>query len=126
MGPHLPAKSASDRRVKVALALLQENFGDHALTLSSIAARVSLSASRLRHLIKLETGVSFSVLLSLARVRAAAGYLRNSSLSVKEVAFRVGYDNLWALDRHFKADLDCTPTEYRTREEAREAVGFSV
>jgi transcriptional regulator GlxA family with amidase domain len=110
------ADSVSDRRVAAALRLLHRNLGDHALTLSAIAVSLSVSTSRLRHLVKLETGVCFSEHLNKARVRAAAGYLFDTSLSVKEVAFLVGYYNIWALDRHFKAVFGCTPKVYRAQQ----------
>jgi transcriptional regulator GlxA family with amidase domain len=118
MGLHVPiADSVSDRRVAAALTLLHRNLGDHQLTLSAIAVSLSVSTSRLRHLLKLETGVCFREHLNKARVRAAAGYLFDTSLSVKEVAFLVGYYNIWALDRHFKAAFGCTPKVYRASTE---------
>lgn len=111
-----------DRRVAATLRLLHRNSGDHGLTLSAIAVSLSVSTSRLRHLVKLETGVCFSEHLNKARVRAAAGYLFDTSLSVKEVAFLVGYYNIWALERHFKTVFGCTPKVYRAQQRTPETL----
>lgn len=104
-----------DDRVLRLIAVIQSTYADPELTLAKVASIFSISRSRLQHLVKRDTGISFSKLLHNERIRRAADLLRSTTLAVKEVAAKAGYPNSSSLERHFKAILGCTPTEFRSR-----------
>lgn len=79
-----------DPRIEVALSLIERGCCGH-LLVKGIAAEVALSRSRLQHLLQSETGTSFRDYLTEARMRTAAALLRRPELSVKEVAYSLGY-----------------------------------
>jgi AraC-like DNA-binding protein len=110
---------AFDRRVLNVLWIIQGSGCDQEITLAKIAALLNISRSRLQHLLRRDTGASFTWHLNRHRVAQAAMLLRGTSLLVKEIAARVGFRNTLALERHFKAVLECTPSEYRVRIEER-------
>ncbi|HWQ31401.1 MAG TPA: AraC family transcriptional regulator [Blastocatellia bacterium] len=78
-----------DWRIHQVIAILTTDLG-HAHTVEELAARVGLSASRLAHLFKAETGLPPWQYLVQLRLHAALELLATTSLSVKEIMHRVG------------------------------------
>jgi AraC-like DNA-binding protein len=79
---------------------------------TTLAGEVNLSASRLRHLFKEETGKTPSQYLKDLRLEEAERLLRDTFLTVKVIASKVGLSSA-NLIREFKSVHRCTPTEYR-------------
>ena len=102
-----------DRRVETALQLMKGNL-QKKTGLSEIAACVNLSASRLSHLFKTETGVSPAKYLKHARMERARQLLETSFLSVKQVMVAVGINDSSHFVRSFKNAYGLTPTDYRS------------
>ncbi len=102
-----------DRRVEAARQLMDSNL-KYSPTLSELANSVNLSASRLSHLFKTETGVSVGRYLKCARMESARHLLETSFLSVKQVMVCVGINDISHFARCFKDTYGLTPTEYRS------------
>jgi AraC family transcriptional regulator of arabinose operon len=102
-----------DRRVETALQLMKGNL-QQKTDLSGIAACVNLSASRLSHLFKTETGVSPAKYLKRARMERARQLLETSFLSVKQIMAAVGINDSSHFVRSFKNAYGLTPTDYRS------------
>lgn len=102
-----------DRRVETALQLMKGNL-QQSSQLSEIATSVNLSASRLSHLFKTETGVSPAKYLKHARMERAKQLLETSFLSVKQVMVAVGINDSSHFVRSFKSTYGQTPTQYRS------------
>ena len=102
-----------DRRVETALQLMKANL-QQKTGLSDIAAGVNLSASRLSHLFKTETGVSPAKYLKRARMERARQLLETSFLSVKQIMVAVGINDSSHFVRSFKNAFGLTPTDYRS------------
>lgn len=102
-----------DPRVLRTLEAIERRFGDPCLRLRRLAADVALSDCRLTQLVKMATGRSFGSHLHARRVAEARELLASSSLSVKEIAARVGYSATTQLDRHFKRVMRTSPSMYR-------------
>lgn len=102
-----------DRRVETALHLMKGNL-QQKTSLSGIAACVNLSASRLSHLFKTETGVSPAKYLKHARMERAKQLLETSFLSVKQIMVAVGINDSSHFVRSFKNAYGLTPTDYRS------------
>jgi AraC family transcriptional regulator of arabinose operon len=82
-------------------------------TVQALALEVNLSSSRLQHLFKQQTGVCITQLLTEQRLRKAAHLLDASDLSVKEIAFDVGYEHASSFIRAFQRLFAQTPRDYR-------------
>jgi len=92
--------------------LIKEN-PHQKLTLKEMARAANLSSSRLSHLFKTETGTSPAKYMKSARMREARDLLETTSLSVKEITFRVGLADESHLVREFKKTYGLTPARYR-------------
>lgn len=99
--------------VEHALALLARRATDPAITLQIVADAVGVSRWHLSRLLRSWTGLSFLGLLAALRIREAKRLLIESSLSVKEVAARCGYEHVSHFDRQFRRQCGMTPGTYR-------------
>jgi AraC-like DNA-binding protein len=102
-----------DARVSRALRIIGAHHHDPALTPQLVAGEVHLSCSHLSRLLKEQTGRGFLAHLHLARVTAARRLLSTMSLTVKEVASRVGYSSTKQLTRHFRRVFATSPAAVR-------------
>lgn len=106
--------SEQDRRVRIALAFIAENYSA-AVSLDDAAARVGLGAARLSRLLTAQTGRSFMDHLTDARIRKAREELAEGTRSVKEIAAACGYPDANYFSRAFKKIVGVTPSEYAHR-----------
>lgn len=83
------------------------------ITLSSLAASVSVSPQYLSQIFSQAMGVTFQDYLSALRLRLAAEWLRESDRSVTDICFGCGYRNLSHFLRSFKKRYGLSPRQYR-------------
>ncbi len=84
------------------------------LTLDEVASKAAcVSSGHLSRLLKAEYGESFQKYVQNIRLEKAAELLQCSSLSIKEIANRVGYQDLSRFGQHFKRRYQLTPRHYR-------------
>ncbi|WP_372966187.1 AraC family transcriptional regulator [Marinobacter sp.] len=60
-----------------------------------------------------QEGTSYQKLLDEVRQKMAEGYLRDSEMSIPDIALRLGYSETTSFHRKFKAATGKTPGEYR-------------
>lgn len=82
------------------------------LSLSVIAAYFQKNASFLSAQFGRETGESLTSYIHRVRIETAVRLFNTTGLSVTEVAFRVGIDNLRYFSRLFREQIGVTPREY--------------
>ncbi len=99
--------------VQKAIYYIYENFREP-LTLEVLAKKLSVSQNHLGVLIKKETGMSFCEYLSSVRLKYACDLLKNTNMTVKEIAFSSGYSSVEYFLYTFKQKLKTTPTKYRS------------
>jgi AraC family transcriptional regulator of arabinose operon len=83
--------------------------------LARVARAVNLSPSRLRHLFKVEVGVSVSGYIRVQRIERAKSLLTATFLSVKQIAAQVNAPDVSHFVRDFKERVGLTPSTYRQR-----------
>ncbi len=103
-----------DDRIRAATDWLCRNLEKH-VTLDILAEAVGMSVSRLAHLFREQIGTPPLQFLEAQRMRRAKQLLEVTSLSVKQVAAEVGFDNPFYFTLRFKKSSGVSPTEYRKR-----------
>lgn len=83
--------------------------------LKGTAAFFNMNPNYLTTILKRDTGYSFKELIQKQRFRSITNLLRNTDLSVEEIAFQTGYENTTYLYKKFKEEFGCSPKEYRHR-----------
>src|SRR5258708_1209363 len=101
-----------DYRIRKILESLED---DPAKSVRELANLVNLSSSRLGHLFKLQMGVDLSHFLANERLQKAAELLRQTELSIKEIAIRVGYHHSSSFDCGFQNKFGVPPVDFRKR-----------
>ena len=97
------------------LKVLESLEDDPTASVRELATRVNLSCSRLGHLFKLQMGVDLSHFLANERLKKAAELLRQTELSIKEIAARIGYHHSSSFDRGFQQKFGVSPADFRRR-----------
>ncbi|WP_445614005.1 helix-turn-helix domain-containing protein [Geobacillus sp. YF-1] len=109
-------RAAEDARVDAierGLRYMEAHFRDPSLTLEQAAAAAGRSPAYFSHLLSKKRGVTFRQWLTNRRLEEAKRLLRQTDLSIKEIAEQTGFRTAHYLTRVFKAELNQTPTAYR-------------
>jgi AraC-like DNA-binding protein len=102
-----------DRRVARALAEIERRYAEPGFALQRVARDLALSACRLTQLLKAETGRTFGAHVQCRRIERAMALLAEPTLTIKEIAWRVGYRTTTQLERQFKRHTSRLPSAYR-------------
>ncbi|MGI6071462.1 MAG: helix-turn-helix domain-containing protein [Lachnospiraceae bacterium] len=101
------------RPVREATKYIKNNFTKN-ITLANVADYVHLNASYLSMLFKKETGRNYIDFLTDCRIDEAKKLLKDSSLSVAEICYAVGYTDKKHFSRLFIKKVGVRPTAYRS------------
>jgi len=83
------------------------------ITLNNLANRFNLDSFYLQKLFKRNIGQSPMEFIIYIRMIRATSLLRTSDMSISEIAYTVGIDNLSHFSRQFKKQEGMTPSQYR-------------
>lgn len=103
---------AADARVLEIMARIEREFASP-LTVTQMARWGGLSSSHLRSLFHSQLGFSPVHALLSRRMREARRLLSGSTLPMKEISHRVGFDDPLYFSRAFRRLTGMTPSEYR-------------
>jgi len=81
----------------------------------SLAVELDLSESHLQHLFKRQTGFSLGRFLIEQKLQLSAQLLLRSNLSIKQIAYAVGYAHTPSFTRAFEHRFAESPWAYRKR-----------
>jgi transcriptional regulator GlxA family with amidase domain len=109
----LTTRNSEMSPVAKALRIIADDYSNHALTLRSLAASVSISYCHLSRLFKRDTGRTFKEHITAIRANAAARMLAATSMSIKAIALEVGYKEPAQFNRCFKSVLGMSPSQLR-------------
>jgi AraC-like DNA-binding protein len=91
---------------------VSDNF-QRKITLSEIASIANLSAKAFCRYFKSKTRKTFYDFLLEVRVAHACNLLLEKDMSINEVCYDCGFNNLSNFNRYFKKIMDKTPTNYK-------------
>ena len=92
---------------------IESNFWNTSISVLDVVEFVKIERSYLYRLFKQENGMSISGYLTEFRIRRACELLANSQLSIKSLAYSVGYQDPLYFSKIFKKITSYTPSEYR-------------
>jgi len=115
-------ESEAFRKIEESIAYMLRHL-DEPLQVATLAARASISPSHFFALFKRQIGCAPIDYFIRLRMQEACRLLDQTSLSVKEVAATLGYDDPFYFSRIFKSVNQVAPSEYRLlKNGAKEAV----
>lgn len=99
-------------RIKVIYEFIQENYASK-ITLSEVSELVNMSPVSFNRFIKKRTGKTFVEYVNDTRIGFASRWLIEEKLSINEIAYKCGFNNIANFNRIFKKNKKCTPSHYR-------------
>ena len=92
---------------------INHNYMDSTLNLDTLAVKFNKSVSVISRDIKKQCGQNYTDYISELRLKEACRLLRETSMSVQDITFEVGYMDKASFRRKFKAKTGVLPGEYR-------------
>jgi len=96
---------------------IKQHFNQH-LDIATLAIQVNISHSHLFTIFKKQTGYSPIAYLARFRIDRASDLLTTTTLRLKEIAIRVGYNDSQYFSRVFKLITGRPPKEFRRSKSA--------
>lgn len=105
-------KEHNNKKLNKIIDYVNRHYAD-TIRLSDIAEMVNMSEASFCRFIKQHTSKSFIDFLTDIRLGTAARALVDSSLSIAEIGYNCGFNNLSNFNRIFKKKKGTTPSEFR-------------
>ena len=102
-----------DKHFNYAVVLNYMNENLRTLSLQKTASHFHYSTRYFSSCLLRYSGYSFSHLVRFMRIKKAAELLRNTNISVQEIAHMIGYENMSYFYMGFKEHYHTTPNQYR-------------
>lgn len=109
----LISPSINEKRIYRFLLLL-EDYYDTEKGVDFYADKLNLSAKRLNQILKQKTGKTINQILQERTLTEAKHLLFMGKMSIKEVAFTLGYQDASYFSRFFKKMTKLSPEEFRS------------
>lgn len=103
---------SSENRIDALLLWLAENIGEK-ISIDDAAQQLGVSRAVFTRSFRQHTGKSFTEFLAEERINLAVELLESSELSITEIAFQSGYQNMGHFFKQFQQNQNMTPNNYR-------------
>mgnify|MGYP006269570029 CR=1 FL=1 len=118
---------ASEYNIHVDRAVqLFERHVAEPITVAAVARKLEISQAHLTRLFDRRFGISPLQYYRRLRMEVAASRLINSTASVKEIAWELGYSNPFHFSRSFKRFAEMSPVEYRRQYFRNTPTGYAA
>ncbi len=112
--PKQTAPKAVNQYIQHAVHIIQSSINAHLpLNIPDIAAQLGIDPSYFSRIFKKTFGTSPAVYIQNHRLEVAKSLLLRTSMSVKEIAYRVGFDDSSYFTRCFTRHFRVTPSKFR-------------
>ncbi len=95
------------------VALCNAQYVDPSFDIEYVAKQLHISTSRIQQLFNEHMSISFKKYVTLLRVSRAKALLRESTMSISEIATASGFNSTRTFNRIFKAHKNLSPIEYK-------------
>ncbi len=103
----------NDLMVRDSIKFIRENFHRPELNINYISEYLKINRSTLSREFQKRKGVSIIKFLISVRIQKAISLLKETNLSVSEIAFKTGYEDADYFTKSIKKQIGCTPTQCR-------------
>ncbi|MEL0456471.1 two-component regulator propeller domain-containing protein [Flavobacteriaceae bacterium SZ-1-7] len=110
--PDVRVSSAETDFLKRLKKVLDKNLVNTDFTSEAFADAMAMSRTQLHRKLKAIAGLSTSEFIRSQRLKLAVELLKNSDVTVSEIAYQVGFNTPSYFIKCFKEAYNCTPNEY--------------
>lgn len=112
------AKNVPNSTLQEIIIYCQKHYLQN-ISLESMSAELHLSKSRITHILNEKLHIQFRTLINQFRLKDTEYLLTNSSLSITEIALRVGFENIRTFNRVFFEHYGVSPSAYRNKRDKK-------
>lgn len=91
---------------------IEDNYGNTTLSLTDVANALGINKREISHHLVVNSGLLFKPFLNSVRINNAKNMLKNTSLRINEIAYRVGYTSVEHFSRVFTKEVMVPPSQY--------------
>ena len=106
------AHSSRSSRLPQLLNVLEQDL-EQQISIAELCERTGLNKATLIRMVKRGVGMTPIQFRAQRRIERSIYFLQTPGLSIKEIAYRLGYCNQFYFSKEFKRVVGKTPTEYR-------------
>lgn len=106
-------EGTEDKFIRDTIALVEQNLQNPAFGIETMMSELGMSRSSLFRKIKSLTGLSLSAFIRSVRVKKAAQIILTEDLSLKEIAYEVGFNTYKYFKLSFQQQFNCLPSKYK-------------
>lgn len=92
---------------------LAHHFHEPTMSVKKLCSEMFFSQSYLTKIFKKENGITIQEYMTSLRINSACSLLKETDMTVRQIAEYVGYVSTIAFSRMFKKLMGCNPSEYR-------------
>jgi signal transduction histidine kinase/ligand-binding sensor domain-containing protein/DNA-binding response OmpR family regulator len=100
--------------IKKLMEIIESNLEDPEFSVNDLVKQIGMSRTILYKKVNMLTNHSIATLIKHVRLKKAADILLQTSYSVSEVAYMVGFNDRKHFSREFKKVYQSSPTEYKS------------
>jgi TolB-like protein/AraC-like DNA-binding protein/Tfp pilus assembly protein PilF len=98
------------------IAIIEENLADEHFEVPDLAEQLNMSRSNLLRKVKSLSGLSVSVFIRQVRLHHAKEMLKDDSLTISEISFKVGFSSTSYFTKCFRESFGYPPGEERSKQ----------
>jgi YesN/AraC family two-component response regulator len=102
-----------EKLMNKALKLVEENIADAEFTVEKLSSKLGFSRVHLYKKMMSITGKTPVEFIRLVRLKRASQLLRESQLTVSEIAYQVGFNDPRYFSKQFKLEFNMLPSKYK-------------
>lgn len=91
---------------------INENH-NHDITLSTLSDAIGYEKHYISRLFNASSGMNFRSFINMCRTENAREMLKNTNMTITEIAYACGFSNIRTFNRAFREFTGCSPNEYR-------------
>lgn len=111
----LTITSADEIFLEKAIKIIEENISDTEFNVIHFAEQMNMSRSVLFRKMKVLTGQSINEFVRTIKIKRAAQLLTNTDMSIADITYELGFNDLKYFRKCFKTTFDETPSTYRVK-----------
>ncbi len=92
---------------------VQKHMGDPDFDVDQFAKEIGLSKSTLYRKMKSITGLPINEFVQILRLKRAAELLKDTEMTISEIAFKIGFNDPYYFSRAFKKNFNLSPKKFR-------------
>ncbi|WP_040757161.1 helix-turn-helix domain-containing protein [Winogradskyella psychrotolerans] len=89
------------------------NFPETNLSVTELAAKISISPAKVQEGFKLMHGKTLNNFIRSVRVKKSEELIKNTDLNISEIVYSLGFSSRSYFSKIFKAQYNCSPIEYK-------------